>query len=147
VKVSAESSGEDRSIGKGERHGWELGREWTSTEVPLTAAAGWATLASWVSVRPGPELDLPELKRLLQRVRKSIHAEPDPVRYQMNAFVIAVGSYVAALNETAIQTAEAIGPVTADFGDTACAVPAAAESIRKVQQRGTIGKKRKTAKC
>ncbi len=26
VKVSAESSGEDRSIGKGERHGWELGR-------------------------------------------------------------------------------------------------------------------------
>ncbi len=26
VKVSAGSSGEDRSIGKGERHGWELGR-------------------------------------------------------------------------------------------------------------------------
>ncbi len=26
VKVPAGSSGEDRSIGKGERHGWELGR-------------------------------------------------------------------------------------------------------------------------
>ncbi len=26
VKVSAGSSGEDRSIGKGEGHGWELGR-------------------------------------------------------------------------------------------------------------------------
>jgi hypothetical protein len=134
-------------VAAGSPHGWELGREWTMAEGPLTAAAGWATLASWVSVRPDPELDLPELKRLLQWVRKSIHEEPDLVRYQMNAFVIAVGSYVAALTETAIQTAEAIGPVTADFGDTACGVPAAAESIRKVQQRGTVGKKRKTAKC
>ncbi len=26
MKVSAGSSGEDRSIGKGEEHGWELGR-------------------------------------------------------------------------------------------------------------------------
>lgn len=134
-------------VAAGSPHGWELGRDWIASDAPLTAAAGWATLASWVSVRPDPELDLAELKRLLQGVRKTIHGAADPVRYQMNAFVIAVGCYVAPLTETAIQTAEAIGPVTADLGDTACTVPAAADYIRKVQQRGTIGKKRKTAKC
>jgi len=34
-----------------------------------------------------------------------------------------------------------------DVGGTACKVPHAPEYIRKVQARGAIGKKRKTAKC
>jgi hypothetical protein len=33
------------------------------------------------------------------------------------------------------------------MGDTACKVPFAPDYIRKVNQRGAIGKKRKTAKC
>ena len=45
------------------------------------------------------------------------------VRYQMNAFVIAVGSYVKPLTEFAIQTGEKIGPVTADLGNNNCQVP------------------------
>lgn len=134
-------------VAAGSPHGWELGREWIDAEAPLTAVAGWATLASLVAVRPDDQLDLPELNRLLQRIRKTIHAAPDLVRYQMNSFVIAAGCYVAPLTEPAIRTAEAIGPVSADLGDTACEVPPAADYIRKVQQRGTIGKKRRTAKC
>jgi hypothetical protein len=31
--------------------------------------------------------------------------------------------------------------------DTACKAPNAADYIRKIQQRGTIGEKRKTARC
>jgi len=58
-----------------------------------------------------------------------------------------VGSYVQPLTETAIQTAEKIGPVTADLGNNSCQVPFAPDYIRKVEQRGTIGKKRKSAKC
>jgi hypothetical protein len=34
-----------------------------------------------------------------------------------------------------------------DMGGTACKVPYAPEYIQKVQKRGAIGKKRKTAKC
>ena len=65
----------------------------------------------------------------------------------MNGFVIAVGSYVRALTDTALQTGAKIGPVTVDVGGTACKVPYAPDSIRKVQKRGAIGKKRKTTKC
>ena len=46
-----------------------------------------------------------------------------------------------------IQTADKVGAVTVDMGDTSCQVPDAKEYIRKVQKRGTIGKKRKSAKC
>jgi hypothetical protein len=100
-----------------------------------------------VSIKDDSELDLAELKRLLERVRKSIHAAPDDVRRQMNLFVIAVGSYVQPLTDTAIEIGEKIGPVTADMGNTSCQVPFSPDYIRKVQKRGAIGKKRKTAKC
>lgn len=37
--------------------------------------------------------------------------------------------------------------VMADLGDNACKIPFAPECIRNVQERASIGKKRKTAKC
>jgi len=113
----------------------------------VVAGAGWATLSSLVSFKADTELDLPELRQLLQRVQKTIHQAPDVVRYQMNFFVIAVGSYVEPLTEFALQVGEQIGPVTADLGNNDCQVPHAPSYIRKVQQRGSIGKKRKAAKC
>jgi 3-methyladenine DNA glycosylase AlkD len=134
-------------VAAGSTHGWELALEWIDSKKALTAAAGWATLGSLVSIKDDSELDLPELKRLLERVRKSIDQAEDAVRRQMNLFVIAVGSCVQPLTDTAIQIGEKIGPVTADKGNTACQVPFAPDYIRKVQKRGTIGKKRKTAKC
>ncbi|MEY2488973.1 MAG: hypothetical protein QOC70_915 [Verrucomicrobiota bacterium] len=134
-------------VAAGSPHGWELALKWIDSKKTLTAAAGWATFGSLVSIKDDSKLDLPELKRLLEQVRKTVHQAPDAVRRQMNLFVIAVGSYVPPLTDTAIQTAEKIGPVTVDMGNTSCQVPFAPDYIRKVQNRGTIGKKRKTAKC
>jgi len=134
-------------VAAGSAHGWELGREWIESKTPLVAVAGWATLASFVSVKDDSQLDLLELKRLLGRVQKAIPESPSPVRRQLNGFIIAVGSYVQALTDAAIQIGEKIGPVTVDMGNTACEVPFAPDQIRKVQKRGAIGKKRKSAKC
>lgn len=134
-------------VAAGSPHGWELALEWIDSHRELTAVAGWATLACIESIKADTALDLPELRRLLQRVQKTIHQAPDLVRYQMNAFIIATGCYVQSLTGTALKIAEAIGPVTADLGDNSCQVPFAPDYICKVQQRGTIGKKRKTAKC
>lgn len=134
-------------VAAGSPHGWERALEWIDSKKALTAEAGWATLRSLVSIKDNSELDLAELKRLLERVRKSIHQAPDNVRYQMNSFVIAVGSYVQPLTDTALQLGEKIGPVAVDMGNTSCQVPFAPDYIRKVQKRGAIGKKRKSAKC
>jgi 3-methyladenine DNA glycosylase AlkD len=128
-------------------HGWELGQKWIDSKKPAIAGAGWATLVSFVAITPDDQLDLKALKQLLKRVEKSIHDEPDNVRYSMNSFVIALGAYVAPLSELALHTAEKIGKVECDMGDTSCKVPFAPDYIRKVIDRGTVGKKRKTAKC
>jgi len=135
------------SVAAGSAHGHELALEWMESPTDFIAVAGWATLSSLISTRDDSELDLAELKELLRRVERTIHQAPDIVRYQMNAFVIAVGSYVRPLTELALATAERIGPVTADLGDNSCQVPFAPDYIRKVEKRGTLGRKRKSAKC
>jgi 3-methyladenine DNA glycosylase AlkD len=128
-------------------HGYELAMEWIDCTDENTAQAGWATLSGWVSVKDDAELNLADLRRLVQRIGRGIHQQPNNVRYVMNGFLIAVGSYVCSLTDLAIQTAEKIGVVSVDMGKTACQVPSALDYIRKIQERGTIGKKRKAARC
>jgi hypothetical protein len=134
-------------VAAGSPGGREVALEWIDSRQPLVASAGWTTLGGIVAIKDDSELDLAELKRLLKRVQKSIHKAPDVVRYSMNSFIIAVGSYVKALTEDAIRAAETIGPVCADFVNNSCQIPSAPDYIRKVQARGAIGKKRKTMKC
>lgn len=128
-------------------HGFELARKWIDSKKEGIASAGWNTLSGLVSLKDDSELDLDELKQLLQRVEKSIHQQPNRVRYVMNGFVTSVGIYVKALTKLAKETGKRIGPVTVDMGGTACKVPSAPEYIKKAEQRGSIGKKRKTVKC
>jgi 3-methyladenine DNA glycosylase AlkD len=134
-------------VAAGSKHGHELALEWIESKKAGVAVAGWATLSSLVATKDDADLDLVEIKRLLQRVQKTIHEQPNRVRYVMNGFVIAVGSYVKALTDLALQTADNVGKVIVDMGDTECKIPSAREYIQKVQKRGTIGKKRKSAKC
>lgn len=129
------------------RYGHELALEWIESKQENAAQTGWMTLGSLVAITDDSDLDIAELKGFLTRVERSIHRQPNLVRYAMNSFVIAVGTYVADVTEAAIRAAEKIGPVSVDMGNTACEVPNASQCIQKVQSRGAIGKKRKTAKC
>ncbi len=128
-------------------HGHELALEWIESKRESIASCGWATLSCLVALKEDSELDMAELKQLLRRIQKTIHQQPNRVRYAMNNFMISVGSYVKALTEEAIKTATEIGIVKVDMGDTDCKVPSAVEYIQKVEKRGSIGKKKKTVKC
>jgi 3-methyladenine DNA glycosylase AlkD len=128
-------------------HGRELALDWIESSHEDTAQAGWQTLSSVVAITDDAALDVPELERLVERVEKTIHLQPNLVRYAMNGFVIAVGSYIRDLTDRAIRAGESIGRVSVDMGETACKVPSAPDYIRKVQKRGSIGKKRKSARC
>lgn len=128
-------------------HGWELGLEWIESDQERIAAAGWSTLSALASIRKDDELDLKKYEQLLGRVVKDIHKAPNRVRYVMNAYVIAVGGYLKSLTGKALDTAGKLGKVEVDMGGTACKLPAAADYIQKIEARGSIGKKRKSAKC
>jgi hypothetical protein len=128
-------------------HGWALALKWIESGKENLASSGWATLSNLVSIREDSELDLKEIKKLLVRVGREIHKAPNRVRYTMNGFVIAVGSYVESLTGHAIKTAGKIGKVNVDMGGTSCKVPGAVEYIEKVKKKNRIGLKRKQARC
>lgn len=134
-------------VAAGGNYGYELALEWIDSEKEHIAAAGWATLSSVVSLAPDSDLDIAALKKLLQRVVKQIHKADNRVKYTMNGFVIAAGGYVSALTDDAMSAAEKIGAVTVDTNGTACKVPDAADYIAKMEDKGKLGKKKKTVKC
>ena len=129
------------------KFGKELALEWIESDREFIASAGWATLSNLVALKPDSELNINDLSVLLDRVEENIHNAQNRVRYSMNGFVIAVGSYVKELTDKAIMIGEKIGKVQVDMGGTACKVPLATEYIQKVIARGNHGIKRKTARC
>ncbi len=128
-------------------YGWDLALEWIESEDEKTAVAGWGTLSSVVAVKSDSQLDIDVLRALLIRVKNTIHSQPDRVRYKMNGFVIALGSYVAALTDEAMAAGQAIGVVKVDMGSTDCKVHFSPDYIGKVVSMGRVGKKRKSARC
>jgi len=128
-------------------YGWELGIKWIESPKETIASAGWNTLSCVIAMKADEELDIPLIRKLLQRVQKEIHTAQNRVRYTMNGFVIHVGGYIKELNKEALAVAQKIGAVTVDMGGTACLVPSANDYIKKMETKGSIGKKKKTVKC
>jgi 3-methyladenine DNA glycosylase AlkD len=128
-------------------HGWELAQKWIASKDEKTAACGWTTISNLIAVKPDEELDFDALQKLLDRVRKTIHLQPNRVRAAMNNFVIACGGYLRPLTAQAQAAAKEIGVVEVDMGDTSCKTPFAPEYIKKMHARGMLGKKKKTCRC
>jgi 3-methyladenine DNA glycosylase AlkD len=128
-------------------YGVELALQWIDSDKENIAAAGWATFASIAAVKQDLEIDAVLYNKLLERVSKTIQTEKNRVRHTMNNFVIAVGGYCTHLSAEAISVASTLGKVHVDMGGTACKVPDATEYIKKMHQRGWLGKKRTSARC
>lgn len=125
-------------------YGPELAIEWIESPHEMIASAGWALLANLAIMRDDSELGIQLYEGLLERVEHEIAAAPNRVRYTMNGFIIAVGSYLLPLRERALDVAGRVGKVSVDMGGTSCKVPLASEYIRKVIDKGGLLKKRKS---
>jgi 3-methyladenine DNA glycosylase AlkD len=135
ASVAAESS-----------HGWELAQTWIDSESENISSAGWSTLSYWISLEH-KVFKINDLEALLLRIGQQIHQAQNRETYAMNGFIINLGLYVPELTEKAIATANAIGTITVNVGNTACKVPFATEYITKVQASGRAMKKKKVARC
>ena len=127
--------------------GFKIGLKWIDSKEERIASAGWSTLAYYAGVKDDAELDIETYSNLLDRVVSEIYTAENRVRYTMNGFVIAVGSYITDLTEKSKQIAAIIGKIDVEMGGTACKVPIATDYIQKIIDKGNQGKKRKTARC
>jgi len=127
--------------------GIDLALEWIESDEEKIASAGWATLSSVLSITPEEKLDIALHENLIKRVANEITGAQNRVRYTMNGYIIAAGSFSAKLNAAAKAAAETIGKVSVDMGGTACKVPLAMDYIAKVEKMGRVGKIKKMARC
>ena len=128
-------------------HARDLAKRWISSKKEHVAGSGWCTYAGLAATLADGALDLGEIEELLSTVVKGIRGAQNRVRYTMNGFVIAVGTYVRPLLKQAKASARQIGAVSVDLGDTACNVPLATAYIEKAEASGRVGQKRKTIRC
>ncbi len=129
------------------KYGMELALEWIDAIEERVASSGWSTISSVVAITDDGALNINLLKTLLERIEQQVTKVPNRVKQTMNMCVISVGIYVAELNTLAKETAKRIGKVHVDVGDTDCKIPFATDYIAKAEAKGSIGKKKKMARC
>ena len=125
----------------------DLAMQWIKSKKEHVASSGWCSYAGLVATKTDEALDLAEIEGLLGIVVKGIDGAQNRVRYTMNGFVIAVGTYVKPLLKQAKASARQIGAVSVDVGDTACNVRLAITYIEKIEASGRVGQKRRTIRC
>jgi 3-methyladenine DNA glycosylase AlkD len=128
-------------------HAIPLAMDWIASNQELVAVAGWSTLGSHASITADSQLDIDLYRGLCDSVARDIHTATNRVKQSMNSYLISTGVYITALTPYVITLAHAIGHVKIDMSGTACKIPAIDAYIRKVEARGSLGKKRKTARC
>ena len=127
--------------------GFDLGLKWIQSDQERIASAGWVTLAYYAGVNEDKDLDIQAYSQLLDKVVLEIHHARNRVRFTMNGFVIAIGTFIKDLTDKANTVAGKIGKISVDMNGTASKVPLATEYIHKAIEQGQVGKKRKTARC
>jgi len=129
------------------KYGFEIADLWIKSDKENVASSGWATLSSLCQLVPDEQLNIPKIIEYLDFIRANIHKTKNRVSYTMNMFVICAGSGIKELYDYAFNIGEEIGKVKVEMGGTACKVPYTPEYLKKMQEKGYIGKKRKTAFC
>jgi 3-methyladenine DNA glycosylase AlkD len=128
-------------------HAPGIAMEWIGSKAQRVAPSGWCTYTGLLATKPDADLDIEEIAGLLARVEREIDHSENRARHTMNGFVMAVGHYVKPLLKQAKASANKIGEVFVDMGETACKVPLAVAQIEKAEAAGQLGKKRKTIRC
>lgn len=127
--------------------GLDLALKWIDSKEDKSASVGWNTLSALAAMVPDDQLPVKQYGALLDRVEKTMKTSSNRVRYTMNGFIIACGTYIAPLADKAIATARKVGKVEVDMGDTSCQVQDAEPYIIKCRRGAPVAPKRKTIRC
>ena len=112
--------------------------EWTRSDEEWRGSMGWQLVGQLAM----HDKDLPDdyFERRLQTIERDIHTAKNRVRYSMNGALIAIGLRIENLKAKALASAERIGKVEVDHGETGCKTPDAVPYILKASARNQ-GKK------
>ncbi len=112
----------------------ETMRAWMKSPDEFTREMGYGILAVRLKDDPDSVSDA-EATKVLATIEKQIHRSPNWARYAMNGALISIGVFKPTLRKQAIETAQRIGKVEVDHGETTCKTPDAVPYIEKASKR------------
>ncbi|TXT39459.1 MAG: hypothetical protein FD138_71 [Planctomycetota bacterium] len=112
----------------------ETMRAWMKSPDEFTREAGYGILGVRLKDDPDSISDA-DAERVLATIEKQIHRSPNWARYAMNGALISIGVFKPTLRQQAIETAQRIGQVEVDHGETTCKTPDAVAYIEKASKR------------
>jgi hypothetical protein len=120
---------------------------WIDSVKELTMSAGWSCYEWMLGTRKDGEFNKDKLLTMLNRVRNTIHNQPNRTKYAMNNFIMSVGLSYLPLHEEAKKIAQEVGKVEVFMGKKLCQTNVAIEFIQNQVDKGKIGFKRKHVRC
>jgi 3-methyladenine DNA glycosylase AlkD len=112
----------------------EMMMNWMDSKKEYVARAGWTILSLLV-------LDMKDTRPdsyytgYLKRIEKDIHTSKNRTKQAMNNTLISIGIRNKALRDLSLSSADRIGKVDVDVGQTYCKIPVAREYIEKTWKR------------
>lgn len=120
---------------------------WIDSGKELTMSAGWSCYEWLLGTRKDSQFSRDKLMAMLDRVRGSIHTQPNRTKYAMNNFIISAGISYLPLHEEAKKIAQEVGTVDILMGQKLCRTNSAIEYIQDAADKGRLGFKRKNVRC
>lgn len=109
-------------------------RVWMKSPDEFTREMGYGIFG--VRLKDDPEsISDAEAEKVLATIEKQIHRSPNYARYAMNGALISIGIFKPSLRQKAIESAQRIGKVEIDHGETNCKTPDAVPYIEKAFRR------------
>lgn len=125
----------------------ELATEWLAQDSLQLKNTGLSSYSKYVSLTADADLSLEEITNLLTDVFSTIHSADNGLRYTLNSFIIAVGTYYLPLRTKSLEIAKEVGTVTVYQENICCQVPSAVEKIEKLISLNAPIKKKRRAIC
>lgn len=107
--------------------------KWIQSKKEYYKQAGY-TIISYL-LKDTDSMTVSECKSILKSIEKEIHQSPNRAKHSMNMTLIAIGIYKTELTDIAKKTAEKIGKIEVDHGETSCKTPDAIQYIEKALKR------------
>jgi hypothetical protein len=125
----------------------EVADKWIASGEELRMSAGWSCYCWLLGNRPDGEFAESKIANMLELVKTTIHDSPERAKYAMNNFIYTVAVSYAPLHDTAVETAQAVGPVEVQKDKLKSKFLLASENIQKAVTIGRLGFKRKHVRC
>ena len=122
-------------------HARALSDTWRDDPGEWPASVGWFIVTC--SAEDPDVWSLEELHGLLDQIEAEIGERPNRVRHEMNGAMIVMALRDAGLRSSVLATAERIGPVKVDHGQTGCKTPEVAPYVERTLAHRAARSKRK----